>query len=983
MLELVLLVTSLMLLVQANQLGLNQCYHVIKSDGCRRACRKLTVPNNRESKEKFTQQYVKNQLMEIAQQCTQPEAEFWKCLDKSALMKDFRKKKRKYHGTCCKEAIHTSCEVECLTTKKISKLLKNERCNANREPKFTSCIKKVHAARKCCSGSTKECKHSCMQYFKNVRSNNVLQLKQIFQKKCGRRSKQFKCALTNSNFDRAIQNVNNCCNHSHNKRCHNSCNRVLGNLDKDFKTAFKQLTDDCGELHVNSPLYRCLLDANTQTQRIEDVPNRGRTTIRKPAYQSFKQQCCDRAVSPDCRKWCQETMADPKLMLSLWGTMYLSCIQSPKEVALSNCMTDVFEPCEIGVKEPMTFCTNLNEHPMSLFRRGDQSGDLTARKLHKFWSDGVVKVFGYKLVFKDISTCQPEMFKAMACLLATKPCDHRHSQIQVCRHDCEILLTECLNHDISDYAPNTVQDICANILPNNNQSNCIPLRKYAVRQTPSTALLRRVKPREDVTLPCRNDPCGEDEVCLINQECLKEDENSIYPCPKYKCVKGCPVNVNSKLIIPLGEMAKLRDGESDCYQVCECQYANEHNEKSTNTVFKNCKKFLCNQKRSCTRGKMTYRDGDTFHEQCNTCTCIDGTFECTKKNCGLEFVEESTATGRHRRHHGSSFFVQNSSPCNCHDVYKPVCALNVMTYPNACLAKCSNISDINLSVGDCRSIHPCDLNSCDPGKVCVPFRRVCLAPWTSCQQYECSSPSTTVLRYMNSNPTCGKFSNKGKVCGFDSVTYQNECEAFESGTGVDYRGSCIPENIRTSATTSSKERCRNVQCEPIIGDNCDLFTPPGSCCPKCGSMLRLLYSKQDLEKHKQYISLEPITVKELVKRLREQLKVAECQVHGHLTVENDLLVMLLVDSQKPTRDQITACRTEAQRFHKYINNSSPITQTNYYLSLLKASDLQTVEFHSPSSANMLKMGTKHLLSLVILCWLSTLVTSYLVSGGTR
>ena len=33
----------------------------------------LTVPNNRESKERFTQQYVKNQLMEIAQQCTLPE----------------------------------------------------------------------------------------------------------------------------------------------------------------------------------------------------------------------------------------------------------------------------------------------------------------------------------------------------------------------------------------------------------------------------------------------------------------------------------------------------------------------------------------------------------------------------------------------------------------------------------------------------------------------------------------------------------------------------------------------------------------------------------------------------------------------------------------------------------------------------------------------------------------------------------------------
>ena len=93
----------------------------------------------------------------------------------------------------------------------------------------------------------------------------------------------------------------------------------------------------------------------------------------------------------------------------------------------------VLEPCEIGVKEPMQFCTNLNEHPMSLFRRGDRFGDTSAKKLHKFWSDGVVRVLDYKLYFKTISTCQPEMFKAMACLLATKPCDHKYPQIQVCR----------------------------------------------------------------------------------------------------------------------------------------------------------------------------------------------------------------------------------------------------------------------------------------------------------------------------------------------------------------------------------------------------------------------------------------------------------------------------------------------------------------------------------------------------------------------
>jgi len=58
------------------------------------------------------------------------------------------------------------------------------------------------------------------------------------------------------------------------------------------------------------------------------------------AFPFFKQQCCNRAISYGCRKWCRETMLDPKMMMGLWGTMYLSCIQNPKEVALSSCMTD-------------------------------------------------------------------------------------------------------------------------------------------------------------------------------------------------------------------------------------------------------------------------------------------------------------------------------------------------------------------------------------------------------------------------------------------------------------------------------------------------------------------------------------------------------------------------------------------------------------------------------------------------------------------
>ena len=77
---------------------------------------------------------------------------------------------------------------------------------------------------------------------------------------------------------------------------------------------------------------------------------------------------------------------------------------------------------------------------MALFRRGDSFGDTIAKRVHKSWLSAVVELREYSLVFKDVNICQPAKFKAMACLLATKPCDHRHLQIQVCRFVLKMIL---------------------------------------------------------------------------------------------------------------------------------------------------------------------------------------------------------------------------------------------------------------------------------------------------------------------------------------------------------------------------------------------------------------------------------------------------------------------------------------------------------------------------------------------------------------
>ena len=49
--------------------------------------------------------------------------------------------------------------------------------------------------------------------------------------------------------------------------------------------------------------------------------------------------------------------------------------------------------------------------PLELFRRCNSFGDSSASRLHTFFSNSIVPVSNYSLIFKDLRTCQPEMFK--------------------------------------------------------------------------------------------------------------------------------------------------------------------------------------------------------------------------------------------------------------------------------------------------------------------------------------------------------------------------------------------------------------------------------------------------------------------------------------------------------------------------------------------------------------------------------------------
>jgi reversion-inducing cysteine-rich kazal motif protein len=86
-------------------------------------------------------------------------------------------------------------------------------------------------------------------------------------------------------------------------------------------------------------------------------------------------------------------------------------------------------------------------------------------------------VFGYKLVFKDIRNCHPEAWKALTCMVALKPCNHKHNHVHVCRSDCISLLDSCLDQSkMERYV--SAQRVCKKLLPNDNQKGCLSVHSY-------------------------------------------------------------------------------------------------------------------------------------------------------------------------------------------------------------------------------------------------------------------------------------------------------------------------------------------------------------------------------------------------------------------------------------------------------------------------------------------------------------------------
>ncbi|KAF4798273.1 reversion inducing cysteine rich protein with kazal motif protein [Turdus rufiventris] len=301
------------------------------------------------------------------------------------------------------------------------------------------------------------------------------------------------------------------------------------------------------------------------------------------------------------------------------------------------------------------------------------------------------------------------------------------------------------------------------------------------------------------------------------------------------------------------------------------------------------------------------------------CTCgHSGLLEnCMEMHC--VDLQKSCIVGGQRK----------SLPCNCVDQFVPVCGQNGRTYPSACIARCVGLQDNQFEFGSCISKDPCNPNPCNKNQRCIPKKQVCL---TSFEKFECSQHEC-VPRQLNCDqtrdPVCDtdnvEYTNlctlyqKGKslayrgpcqpfcrspepVCGHNGETYSSVCAAYADRVAVDYHGHC--QAVGALSDHGFHSECAFVRCPQLSAAGCKPVLAPGACCPLCAGMLRILYDKDKLDNFARVTNKKPITILDILEKIRLHVSVPQCDVFGYLSIESEIVILIIPVDQNPKPLQV-------------------------------------------------------------------------------
>ncbi|XP_071966261.1 reversion-inducing cysteine-rich protein with Kazal motifs-like [Antedon mediterranea] len=858
--------------------------------------------------------------------CPPSLTQFWTCVNNSA--PDIWQEETGWFGkVCCINAISSRCHTACVQAEVQEDM--SSFCDRKDEKQMYQCVNRLTWKKTCCQSASSGhiCSTKCAAVFDAVSPTEQMALDVTMY--CSDVDESISTCVNNytsiTQSKRDPKESIHCCEQSANEKCRQTCHNAL-NVMTDEIQIMEALIDDCGEpllTDVPDKIWNCFLLDIATSKLDSKTSEESKTPVSLLNVEGAKLSCCHVAVSTVCKNLCIKLYSEPIEPLR-WDEFEIKCkYRSAEETAMLTCLADFEEPCQPGCSG-MDYCSNFNGRPTELFRSCNAHADRSAREDMNNWMGGTILMPHMTLSVQNIRDCQPEMWKAIACTLQIRPCHRKTHSNMICKADCVEILTQCIaqNSEESEYS---IKDMCDILSPADDDAPCISFKEYLY---PS----KYAEISTEVTLPCNNNPCKNDtftkhSLCTTDRTLCGEGD----VCSKPRCMLGCKLGRSQRFMFPHGSKVRIPDSTNDLtrYKACNC---------GQNGLFENFQTIPKLKVRDCKIAGQLREHLSHFFVDCNMCVCYGGVSTCSKRQC----LSSSATIEEQRRYTGL--------PCNCADQFVPVCALNGKTYPSVCLARCMEFEDDQLEFGMCRSKDPCSTASCESGTRCVPNRQVCLSlDYTECPQHECiavdwncddevltSVCDTDGETHLNLcsmykagktfayNGDCKNHcdnSNTMAVCGHNGETYSNVCEAWNDHTTVDYYGACQAVGILSDGEGNSE--CFAMYCPPQNVQNCLGVTPPGSCCPICGGEIQVLFSETIANKMSEALSGEPITVNVILALLRPHIAVAECDMFGHMSIEGDLILLVVPITANPTELQIEACNSEAEKIAALINTQSP------------------------------------------------------------
>ncbi|XP_046674176.1 reversion-inducing cysteine-rich protein with Kazal motifs-like [Homalodisca vitripennis] len=879
---------------------------------CRYACEKLSLASAASDSE-----YREQRLLDVHNFCSHLLVSFWQCINQTL---DEISKGEGWSGrACCGLPQSERCQQACITASGRKDLAHS--CRQSDELAFFTCLDKQQMGDECCAtAKSDDCKVACRTIFRSELAPNR-NAKTALLHACSEGSPRTLSCV--NNFTRSAPVPNpvkflHCCDQATNAECHDTCRRILQESSTDQEIIDSLQEGGCGPPLLHEKIWQCFLQGGETAQSVES------SLIDRMGMDSAKLHCCSNARTANCRKLCLKTFSNE--WTESWEEFSVQCLSQFSEDSLLHCIDEVEEPCELGC-DGLSYCTNFNNRPTELFRSCSVQADDAARNDVALWtSKGVLTLPGLQIPIRNISHCSPLTWKAVACTLQIKPCHRTSHTNRICRQDCFNLLSQCMDWTRMP-ADTSAASICSRLSPDNPNTPCVSLEPYL---EPSDQPYS--PPSDQVTQPCKGDPCNIGQVCAVNRYC-----QPLRSCQPYSCSDGCKLGEVSQHIVPVGSYVRIpiSSGNRGCLKICQCLDGGSR-DLDNHLKIENCQPMPCFPLEDCWIGSNRQEHGSSFYIECNFCSCYAGEMTCTKKQCDM----------------GLRDVAFTSLPCNCPPHHVPVCGRNGRTYPSACLAKCSGLNDSDFEFGSCEEKDPCTGNPCDEGEACIPAKRVCLSLLHSpCPQHQCVNVRDA-CNTQESNPVCDTDGHQhpntcylvrygktlayhgpclsgcrrtGVVCGIDGNTYSSECAAVARNVLVDYPGPCLAVGL---IDTQAKQQCSSpVICPPLASPGCLGVTPPGACCPVCAGAIRVLYSQKQVDRAlyalKSTQAIRALTLQAVLRALDRHVTVAECTVRGHLTVELDILVLVVPVRPAPSLLQLQACVSEAEKLSNLVRLASP------------------------------------------------------------